>query len=305
MRLILYCTYVAANEIVEVSVEAERLGFDGISFPDHVVFPLDHRSEYPYTKDGSTPWDEWMDFPDPFAVMGAVAAATQRLQLLTGILVLPLRHPLLTAKATATIDVLSGGRLALGIGVGWLREEFEALGVNYRRRGRMTDEAVELLRRLWSGQPTAHEGENYSFPALTVQPAATGKIPIYVGGTSEAALRRAARLGDGFIPTVGTSDETRAMLERVAHLRHEYGREDVPFEVVASAASVDKAEELNKLEEIGITSVRVDPFAPYHQRYGDLTMSQRMEALERYAAEVIRPLRSPPDGPPSNPSPLD
>jgi len=294
MRLILYCTYVPADEIVAVAVEAERLGFDGISFPDHVVYPLGHSSRYLYTTDGSTPWDEWMDWPDPFAAMAAVAARTQRLQLLTGILVLPLRHPLLVAKSAATVDVISGGRLGIGTGVGWLREEFEALGLDYARRGRMTDEAIEVLRRLWTGEPTAHEGETWSFPELTVRPPAAHRIPIYVGGKSRAALRRAGRLGDGFMPPVGSEQETADLIAEVERVRVEAGRGEEPFEVIAAATVADDVADFRRLAELGIDTVRVDPFALYVQKYGGLTLEQRREALARYAAEVIEPLRADP-----------
>lgn len=292
MRLVLYCTYVPADEIVAVAVEAERLGFDGISFPDHVVYPLGHGSRYLYTSDGSTPWDERMDWPDPFAAMAAVAARTERLLLLTGILVLPLRHPLFVAKSTATVDAISGGRLGLGIGVGWLREEFEALDLDYSRRGRMTDESIGVLRRLWTGEPTEHEGETWSFPEVTVRPPAAHPIPIYVGGKSAGALRRAGRLGDGFIPPVGTEEETGALIAEVERIRVEAGRDEEPFEVIAPATVAAGVEDFRRLAKLGIDTVRVDPFALYVQKYGGLTLEQRREALERYAAEVIEPLRA-------------
>lgn len=291
MRLFLYCSYIPAAEIVPVAVEAEQLGFDGISFGEHIVFPLGHESQYLYTADGATPWDEKTDWPDPIVVAGAVAASTERLLLMTGIVVLPLRHPLLTAKAVGTIEALAPGRLSLGIGVGWLREEFEALQVPWKQRGRRTDEAIEVLRAVASGEPAAHDGELYPFDALTVRPAPGAPVPIYVGGSSEAALRRAGRLGDGFLPPVGSDEETRAMIERVRRHRAEAGREELPFDVVASAVASRGAEELAGLGELGVTAVRVDPFALYVRRYGGLTLEQRREAMAQYAADVIAPLR--------------
>jgi probable F420-dependent oxidoreductase len=292
MRLILYCTYVPADEIVAVAVEAERLGFDGISFPDHVVYPIGHDSPYLYTSDGHTPWDETTDWPDPFVVAGAVAAATTRLQLLTGILVLPLRHPLLTAKAVATIDVLSRGRMSLGIGVGWLREEFEALGLDYAARGRATDEAIGVLRAVWNGRPASHDGPLYRFDALTVRPVPTRPVPIYVGGASAAAVRRAGTLGDGFLPPVTTHGGTQDLIERVHEVRAAAGRDGEPFDVIASAVAARTAEEVHALSGLGVHAVRVDPFALYEREYGGLTLDRRRAALERYAREVITPLRA-------------
>jgi probable F420-dependent oxidoreductase len=224
--------------------------------------------------------------------MAAVAARTERLELMTGILVLPLRHPLLVAKSTATVDAISGGRLALGIGVGWLQEEFAALDLDYRRRGRMTNESIEVLRQLWTGEPTAHEGEAWSFPEVTVRPPAAHRIPIYVGGKSDGALRRAGRLGDGFMPPVGSEEETRELIATVARIRAEAGRAEAPFEVIAPATVSAGVDDFRRLAEIGIGTVRVDPFALYVQKYGGLAIEQRREALERYAAEVIAPLRA-------------
>ncbi len=292
MRLFLYCTYVPANEIVAIAVEAEALGFDGISFPDHVVYPVGHASPYPYTADRATPWDQDADWPDPMVVAGAIASATTRLELLTGIFVLPLRHPLLVAKAMATADVLSHGRMNLGIGVGWMREEFDALGVDFAARGRRTDEAIAVMRKVWSGEPVEHEGEFFSFGPLTVRPPATRSIPIYVGGASEPALRRAARLGDGFLPPVSTQERTREYVERVAEERAACGRAGLPFEVMGSAVQARSADELHAIGALGIDAVRVDPFALYVREYGGLSLDQRRRALERYAADVIEPLRA-------------
>lgn len=295
MRLFLYCTYVPASEFVEVAVEAERLGFDGISLPDHLVYPVNHTSPYPYTIDGTTPWSETMDWPDPFATLGAIASRTERLELLTGVLVLPLRHPLAVAKATATIDVISGGRMNLGIGVGWLREEYEALGLDWSKRGAMTNESIEVLRRAWTGERVEHHGDHFDFDQLTVRPPAKHHIPIYVGGKSRAAIRRAGTLGDGFLPPIGAGSdlsETKQLIEEVNEVRRTAGRAAEPFDVMASATVSRSAEELGEVEEIGITSVRVDPFALYVQKYGGLTLDQRLEAVGRYAEDVIAPLRS-------------
>lgn len=292
MRLFLYCTYVPADQLVEVAVEAERLGFDGISFPDHVVYPVGHATPYPYRADGATPWDEHGDWPDPLVMAGAIAARTTTLELLTGIFLLPLRHPLLTAKALATIDVLSGSRMILGIGVGWMQEEFDALGVDFAARGRRTDEAIDVMRKVWSGERVAHEGEFFRFDELTMRPAPARPVPIYVGGASGPALRRAARAGDGFLPPVTTHERTREYLEVVAREREACGRSELPFEVLASAVQARTADELHEVGELGIDAVRVDPFALYEREYGGLTLDQRRRALERYAREVIEPLRA-------------
>jgi probable F420-dependent oxidoreductase len=291
MRLYVYCTYVPADQIVPLAELAEDLGFDGISCPDHVIFPMQYESPYPYTAGGRAPWSEDMSWPDPLLVIATMAARTSTLRFVTGVFVLPLRHPLLVAKGLSTLDELTAGRVELGIGVGWLREEFQALGQDFSTRGRRTDEAIEVMRKAWSGRPVEHHGEFFDFQEMVMRPAPERPIPIYVGGASRAALDRAARLGDGFIPPVTTQDETRRFVEEVERRRTLYGRESERFEIVGSAVDCRTADELEELAQIGITTVRVDPFALYGRNYGGMSFEERRASLERYAREVLVPLR--------------
>lgn len=291
MRFFVYCTYVPAGQMVAVAEAAERLGFDGVSFPDHVVYPLGYTSPYPYTSDGRATWSQEDDWPDPFVVAGAIAARTRTIQMLTGVLVLPLRHPLLVAKATATIGALAPGRFLLGVGSGWLREEFEILGQDFGRRGRRLDEAIEVLRAAWTGEPVEHHGTEIDFPPLTVRPAATLPIPIYVGGGGARAVERAARYGDGFVPPLTSHEATRDLLDAVARRREELGRAHLPFEVVAWAGGCRTPEEIDQIGTLGAGAVRIHPFSLYGTGTGEMSARERIEALERYAEEVLRPLR--------------
>ena len=291
MRLYVYCTYVPAEQIVPLAVLAEDLGFDGISFPDHVIYPISYESEYPYTVDNRAPWTQDMQWPDPLLVIATMAARTTVLRFITGVFVLPLRHPLMVAKALATLDVLTGGRVELGVGVGWLREEFEALGQNFGTRGRRTNEAIEVMRKVWSGEPVEHHGEFFDFDPIVMRPAPARPVPIYIGGASPAALDRAARLGDGFIPPVTTQAQTRRLIEEVSDRRDQFGRGGRPFEVVGSAVECRTPAELEAFAQMGITAVRVDPFALYGRSYGGMSFDERREYLVRYAREVLAPLR--------------
>jgi probable F420-dependent oxidoreductase len=291
MKLYVYCTFVPEDQLVGLAALAEELGFDGISCPDHVIYPLRYDSPYPYTASGEAPWNEEMSWPDPLLTIATMAVHTTALRFVTGVFVLPLRHPLLVAKSLSTLDALTAGRVELGIGVGWLREEFEALDQDFGSRGRRTDEAIEVMRKAWSGKPVEHHGEFFDFEPMVMRPAPARPIPIYVGGASPRALDRAARLGDGFIPPVTTQAETRRLLEAVEAGRARHGRESEPFEVVGSAVECRSAAELEELGRIGITTVRVDPFSLYGRNYGGLSFDQRRASLERYAREVIVPLR--------------
>jgi probable F420-dependent oxidoreductase len=294
MKLYIYCTFVPADQIIPLAVLAEELGFDGISVPDHVIYPISYESPYPYTSDHRAPWNQEMEWPDPLAVIATMAARTTKLRFITGVFVLPLRHPLIVAKSLSTLDVLSGGRVELGIGVGWLREEFEAVDQSFAARGRRADEAIEVMRKVWTGEPVAHHGKFFDFDEIVMRPAPAAPIPIYVGGASTPALDRAARLGDGFIPPVTTQEQTRQFIDEVERRREHFGRADAPFEIVGSAVDCATPGELEALEAIGITTARIDPFALYGHSYGGLSLDDRRAHLERYAGEVLRPLRGTP-----------
>lgn len=190
----------------------EAAGIESVWTVEHVIWPARYDSVYPYHPSGRLPGAEEMDMPDPLIWLAYVAATTTTLRLGTGILLLPERNPLIVSKELATLDKLSGGRLELGIGVGWLEEEFNALGIPFARRGARTDEYVEVLRALWSGESTDFSGEFTEFSGVISRPTPTqNPLPITVGGHSEAAARRAGRLGAGFFPGRGS-------LEEISHL---------------------------------------------------------------------------------------
>ena len=187
--------------VLGLAREGERLGFHSAMIADHIVFPTESDSTYPYTVSGKHPGGR--DALDAFSILGVVAGATEKLRLVTSVLVLPYRNPVLTAKMVASLDVLSGGRVALGVGTGWLREEFEALGSpSFERRGAVTDEWIRIFKQLWTTSPASFEGEFYRYKDILCEPFPLQKPhpPIWVGGHSKAALRRTARYGDGWHP---------------------------------------------------------------------------------------------------------
>jgi probable F420-dependent oxidoreductase len=293
MRFFLYGTYIPAGQLVEVARLAERLGFDGITLPDHVVYPIGSDTAYPYSRSdtGRAPWDETCEWLDPLVSASAVLASTQSLTVLTGIFVLPMRDPLLVAKGASTLGALFPGRFILGVGAGWLREEFEMLGYDFDTRGPRSDEAIEVLRKCLAGGRCSHDGRFFSFPEITMEPTPDPPVPIYVGGDSRPALRRAAKLADGILPPLSSQPRTADLLGTVSAIRTEIGRTE-PFDYVASAIGCRSASELAELtHEAGIESVHVDPFQLYVRRYGGLTIDERRDALERYTAEVIGPYR--------------
>ncbi|MDP6708431.1 MAG: LLM class F420-dependent oxidoreductase, partial [Alphaproteobacteria bacterium] len=217
-----------------MALAAEAAGFESVVAIEHVVLPTDYASTYPYSPTGRLPGSSKTDFPDPLVWLTYVGAATTRLRLLTGVLILPQRNPLVLAKEVATIDHMTGGRLSLGIGVGWLREEFEAIGVPFERRGARTDEYIQAMRALWTQDVASFEGEFVSFENIACNPKpVAGSVPIVVGGHSKAAARRAGRIGDGFFPATGAQVEIAPLIVLVRETAMEAGRDPVSIEVTS------------------------------------------------------------------------
>jgi probable F420-dependent oxidoreductase len=293
MRFVLYGTYIPAAQLTAVARWAEALGFAAISVPDHVVYPHETATPYPYEGDpetGLAPWDPDCEWPDPFVSATAILGATQRLQVITGVCVLAMRDPLVVAKSIATIDALFPGRFALGVGAGWLREEYEILGQDFDTRGPRTDEAIGLLRALCRGERVAHDGRFFQVPPVTMRPAAPTGVRILIGGDAPAALRRAGRLADGMIPPLNSWPRAAEHLESLARIRAEAGRADEPFEYIGAASRARTPQALGAMAELGIDTVHVDPFALYVRRYGGLSLDERRAAMERYARELMAPV---------------
>jgi len=215
-----------------VARAAEAAGLESLITVEHVVWPTRYTSRYPYAPDGRLPGGPATALPDPLIWMAHVAAVTTRLRLITGVLVVPQRNPLVLAKQVATLDHLSGGRVSLGIGVGWLREEFDALGVPFERRGARTDEYVAAMRALWAGDDASFSGTFVRFEGMSCNPKPPrGTVPILVGGHSEQAARRAGRLGDGFFPATGLQGPVEPLIDLMRRAAAEAGRDPGTIEI--------------------------------------------------------------------------
>jgi len=217
--------------VITFARRMEALGYDSLWASDHVVIPHRMTTPYPYSPTGKFPLAPEVPFLEPLTTLALVAGVTERVWLGTSILVLPHRNPVLAAKMAATIDHLSGGRLVLGVGVGWMREEIELLGGDYDRRGAWSDEALAVMRACWRDARAAHHGEFFSFEAIGVFPKpARGDIPILIGGHTPRALRRVVELGDGWHAAFITPDALKA---DIARLREECARQQRPFDRIA------------------------------------------------------------------------
>lgn len=224
---------VRPHQMIEFARRAEAIGCESVWCPEHLVWPAEIRSPYPYAPDGGVPVPNSVRLYDPWVLLAAVATATSTIRLGTCIYVLPLRHALVTARAVATLDLVSDGRAILGAGLSWMAEEFAAVGIDFKTRGALCDEIVPVLRSLWSEEITEYHGRHVDIPAVYFEPKPPqgAALPIVFGGESDAALRRAARLGDGWLGTWHTPESIEPVLGRLTELLAEGGRSLADFEV--------------------------------------------------------------------------
>ena len=284
MRFWQSLAFTEPEQLVALARIAEEVGFHGVMVSDHLFYPGKLGSRYPYSPDGTPGFTADTPWPEPWSAIAAMAAVTTRLCFTTAVYILPLRHPLEVAKATATAAVLSGNRVALGVGAGWMKEEFDALGVDFHARGQRTDEMIEVLHKLWSGGMVEHHGACFDFERLQLSPAPSAPLPIWIGGASEAALRRAARL-DGWIGAGNTRADLQVILERLRVLRRAAGRAEQPFETVCALFEPIAADDVAALEDAGVTSLVSYPLAFAIGPHSSL--EQKRGALERYAEQLI------------------
>jgi len=269
----------------------EDAGYDTMVVPDSICYPAESESVYPFNEDGSREFLEDKPFIEPFTLIPAMGAVTERLRFLTFVLKLPVRHPILVAKQATSTAVMTGNRLLLGVGTSPWREDYEVVGVPFARRGARMDEAVDIVRRLSAGGYVEHHGEAYDFPALKIAPVPSEPLPILIGGHGEAALRRAARVGDGWLHGGGAHDDLGAMLERLETLRAEYGRSAAPFETHVISLDGFSIEGARRLEDLGVTDAIVGFRLPYVAGPDTESLEAKIDALRRFADSVIAPLR--------------
>jgi len=247
-------TFVSGEGAARLARSAEAAGFDSLWTVEHILYPEGYESVYPYAPDGKMPGSGNNPIPDPLVWLGYAAAVTSSIGLATGISLLPERHPLTFAKEVATLDVLSGGRVTLGVGIGWLREEFDALGVPWERRGPRTEEYMEVMRRVWASDDVTFDGEFVSFRRASSNPKPkAGRVPIHIGGHSEAALKRAAERGQGWYGWMQDPEQTADYVRRLHELSEQVGRPEAmgELEITITPPARLTSEAIEQYEEAG------------------------------------------------------
>ncbi|KMO74575.1 TIGR03619 family F420-dependent LLM class oxidoreductase [Mycolicibacterium obuense] len=282
MKVYVSIAFQETSDAIELARAADELGYDGIGIPDHVVNLETLQTPYPYTADGSRRWEAFTDWPDPWVMIGAIALQTARLRFVTTVYLPAMRDPYSAAKAIGTAAVLAGGRLELGIGVGWCRDEFELLGQQFERRGRRTDEMLELMKALWAPGWTEHSGEFYTAPRLEMEPTPP-PIPVYVGGLSDIALRRAAR-HDGWIGDLITTDQALERIAMLRRIRAENGSDMAGFEAITPLSDAFTPEHYARAEAGGVTGIITMPWMFYSGPAA--TLEQKIDGMRRFRSDM-------------------
>jgi probable F420-dependent oxidoreductase len=279
--------------IVPMAKAAEDAGYDVVAVPDSIAYPLESESTYPYTPDGSREFLEHKPLLEPLIAVATMAAVTERIRFVTNVLKLPIRHPVIFAKEVTTLAVLTGERLGLGVGSSPWPDDYEMVELPWARRGRRFDECIEIVRGLATGDYFAFDGEHYRFPAIKMNPTPAGPIPILIGGHADANLKRAARIGDGWISAGMSDDQLATTLARLTELRDESGRADAPFEIHAITTDSFTADGVKRLADQGVTHTLGGFSAanPYSRQPDTEPLQAKLDALRAYADNVIAKVR--------------
>jgi probable F420-dependent oxidoreductase len=276
---------------VPLARAAEEAGYDAMVVPDSICYPQHADSRYPFNPDGSREFLEDKPFLEPFSLIPVLGAVTERLRFVTFVLKLPVRNPVLVAKQATSTAVLTGNRLLLGVGTSPWREDYDVLGVPWQQRGRRMDEELDIIRGLSAGGYFGYHGKVFDLPPVKIAPVPDQPIPVLIGGHGDAALRRAARAGDGWLHGGGNPEDLPGLLEKLTAFRREEGTDGRPFEVHVISMDAYSVDGVRRLEEQGVTDVIVGFRWPYHTGPDTETLDEKLTTLRRFASDVIGKVR--------------
>ncbi|MBB3603269.1 putative F420-dependent oxidoreductase [Mycolicibacterium sp. BK556] len=282
--------FMKTSESIAVARMVDEAGYHGMICADHLIYPRDLRSPYP-SPSGKPGWEPETAWPDTWVMTGAMAAVTTQLRFSNAVYVAPARPLIEVAKQVATAASISEGRVSLGVGIGWMREEYELLGQEFSNRGRRLDEMIPALRALWQGGWVSWSGEHYQVPEMMIEPHPPAPVPILCGGESEAALRRAASLCDGWIGTAYTLDGAAEYVTKLDVLRCEFGRADQPFEIMLALIDPPSPDLYKRAEDIGITAVMCAPWMTDAGVATGTDVERYRAPIEKFAETVVAKCR--------------
>lgn len=275
------------EQYVPLSLKAEELGFDSITMPDSICYPKEASSRYPYNEDGSREFLDGVPFIEPFILAAHLAAVTQRIRFTTSVVKLAVRQPVIVAKAVTSLAQVSNNRFGFGVGISPWEEDFTVSQVPFEKRGKRLDEMIEIVKGLMSGEYFGYQGEIFNIPEIKLCPAPSQPVPILVGGHAEPALKRAARLGDGWIAAGGSVEDLQRMISRIKELRTDYGRDHLDFEFHVMSELAYSADGIKRLEDMGVNEVLV-AFRDVYQGIPDnQSLEEKVGEMSGYADNVI------------------
>jgi probable F420-dependent oxidoreductase len=274
---------------VPLAQAAEEARYDSISVPDSIGYPETAKSAYPYNADGTREFLENKPFVEPLIAIAAMGTATSTITFHTSVIKMPIRHPVIFAKEVSSLAVIVGDRFRLGVGTSPWPEDYELVGLPWAGRGQRFDECIQIVRGLGSGAYFGFDGRHYQFEPVKLNPVPAEPVPILIGGHSDANLRRAARLGDGWISAGSTTEQLASMLTRLSALRVEHGRDHLPFEVHATTEDSFSPAGVRRLEEMGVTHTAggFGRFNPYGREADPESLREKIDNLRRYADDVM------------------
>ncbi|ULL12425.1 LLM class F420-dependent oxidoreductase [Mycobacterium liflandii] len=274
------------DELIGIAKTAVEVGFDSIALPDSLFYMKKAAADYPYTPDGSRMWNQDTPWVDPLIAAAAMGAATSKLRFYTNVLKLGSRNPLLLARQVGSVANLTNNRFGFGVGIGWAPEEFEWCGVPYRRRGARVDEMIDVIKLVLGGGMVEFHGQFYDFDRLQMSPAPSEPVPFYVGGHTDVALRRAARIGDGWTSAMMTGEQLAETIGKLNQLRAEYGRAEHPFEFQAVCIDKFGVQGHRELAEAGVTDNIVIPWV-FDGLGFDAPLGKKQDSMKRFADTYI------------------
>lgn len=273
------------DELPTLARHAEDLGFEGVSLGEHLITFSEQYEDYAYSKNNMIRWYPETHWPDPWVQIAALAQVTKRLRFLTSVYVLPMHSPFDVAKSISTAANISQGRVILGAGIGWQKSEFELVDQDFHTRGRRCDEMLEIMRKLWSGQPVSHQGEFYRFPGLQMSPGLAQPLPIYIGGFSAPALSRAAR-HDGWIGGQHEMAELEVLIPQLQVERAKQGRAEDPFDICLGLYD-PSPENIARCEALGVTKLYREAFCDANGMASRMTLDEKLRDMETFANRYL------------------
>jgi probable F420-dependent oxidoreductase len=291
MRFAYHSTMCKPEYYLPLAIAAEEAGFDTFTLPDSICYPEESDSKYPYNGTGDREFLDGVPFLEPFSLIPAMGAVTTKIRFTTSVVKLAIRQPVVVAKSVSSVAVLTNNRFGFGVGISPWPDDFDACQIPWAKRGKRMDEMIDIVKGLMSGEYFSYEGEIFKIDSMKICPAPSKPVPILIGGHSKAALRRAARVADGFIHAGGTFEDLEATVKQIDEFRREYGRDSEPFEYQSMSSDAFSVDGVKRLEDLGIQEAIVAFRNPYEGGKDTQSLQEKIGALEWFAENVIQKTR--------------